>query len=138
MESKGQEKMNLYKALESQNNVLRKMIIDQNSEYSTDSQKVNYQNANISFYYAVNQILWWVYYIVLLAVIYCILFGSANQYSIFYKTFIVVFSICFPYVIIPIEIFLYWILTYFYAIVNKTVYYKPNFDMPSFSLTSYN
>jgi hypothetical protein len=131
------DKMNLYKALESQNNVLQNMSQDQDSVYSTDNQKVKYQSANITFYYSLNQILWWVYYVILLGVIYCILFGQAKDFSTLYKTVLVVFSVSFPYIIIPIETFLYWIFTYFYAVMNKTVYYKPTFDVPAFTLTSY-
>jgi len=132
-----ENKMNLYKLLESQNKILKNMTQDQENNYSTDNQKVKYQGANITFYYSMNQILWWVYYVVILGVIYCILFGKANEFSLSYKTFLVVFAASFPYIIIPIETFLYWILTYFYAVMNKTVYNKPTFDMPTFTLTSY-
>jgi hypothetical protein len=132
-----EKQKNLYKALESQNKVLRNMMMDQQNMYSTDTQKVKYQSANITFYYSMNQILWWIYYVIVLGVIYCILFGKAKDYSRAFKTFLVVFVAIFPYIIIPIEIFLYWILTYFYAVMNKTVYYKPGFDMPAFTLTSY-
>jgi hypothetical protein len=131
------KQQNLYKALELQNKVLRNMVTDQKNMYSTDEQKVKYQTANITFYYSVNQILWWIYYIILLGVIYCILFGKAKSFSIILKTFLVIFVVIFPYVMIPIETFLYWILTYFYAVMNKTVYYKPGFDMPTFTMTSY-
>jgi len=132
-----ENQMNLYKALESQNKVLKNMAQDQENNYSTDNQKVKYQSANITFYYSLNQILWWVYYVVILGVIYCILFGKATAFSLSYKTFLVVFAVSFPYIIISIETFLYWILTYFYAVMNKTVYNKPTFDMPTFTLTSY-
>jgi hypothetical protein len=129
--------MNLYKALESQNTVLKNMVLDQKNMYSTDNQKVKYQSANITFYYSVNQILWWIYYFVILGVIYCILFGKAKDFSTSLKTVLVVIAVIFPYVIIPIETFLYWILTYFYSVMSKTVYYKSEFDMPAFTLTSY-
>jgi hypothetical protein len=131
------DQMNLYRTVESQNKVLKNMSKDQESNYSTDNQKVKYQSANITFYYSMNQILWWIYYLVILGVIYCILFGKATAFSLPYKTFLVVFAASFPYIIISIETFLYWILTYFCAVMNKTVYNKPTFDMPTFTLTSY-
>ena len=137
MNIKDETKQNLYKALESQNKVLRNVVMDQKNMYSTDAQKVKYQSANITFYYFVNQILWWIYYLIILGVIYCILFGKAKTFSLTLKTFLVIFVVIFPYVMIPIETFLYWILTYFYAVMNKTVYYKPIFVMPTFTLTSY-
>ena len=129
--------MNLYKALESQNAVLRTVTLDQKNIYSTDNQKVKYQSANITFYYSVNQLLWWIYYVVILGVIYCVLFGEAKYFSVSLKTFLVILAIIFPYVIIPIETFLYWILTYFFSVMSKTVYYKSEFDVPTFTMTSY-
>jgi hypothetical protein len=132
-----ENKMNLYKALKSQNAVLKNMLLDQTNKYSTDSQKAKYQTANITFYYSLNQILWWVYYVIILGVFYCVLFGKAKDYSVSFKTFMVLVAAMFPYVIIPIETFLYWILTYFYSVMSKTVYYKPMFDMPTFTMTSY-
>jgi len=127
----------LYESVKSQNSLLFDKITDDKANYSTDSQKAKYQSVNITFYYAINQILWWLYYVIVLGVIYCLTFGRGQEYSIKFRLFLVVCAIIYPYVIIPIEIFLYWLLGYFYSVINQTVYYKPTFDMPSFTLTSY-
>jgi uncharacterized membrane protein len=127
----------VYNAVKLQNDILIDQKINQRDTYSTDNQKIKYQSANINFYYALNQILWWVYYLIILGVFYCIVFGKASQKSIFSRTILVIFIIIFPYVIIPIETFLYWLLSYFYAVMTSTVYNKPKYDMPSVGLTSY-
>ena len=127
----------VYNAVKLQNDILIDQKINQRDTYSTDNQKIKYQSANINFYYALNQILWWVYYLIILGVFYCIVFGKASQKSIFSRTILVIFIIIFPYVIIPIETFLYWLLSYFYAVMTSTVYNKPKYDMPSVGLTTY-
>ena len=132
-----QDYTQLYNAVKLQNDILNDQKINQRDTYSTDNQKINYQNANINFYYALNQILWWVYYLVILGVFYCIVFGKTNQTSISSRTLLVIWIIIFPYVILPIETFLYWLLSYFYAVMTSTVYNKPKYDMPSFGLTTY-
>jgi uncharacterized membrane protein len=127
----------VYNAVKLQNDILIDQKINQRDTYSTDNQKIKYQSANINFYYALNQILWWVYYLIILGVFYCIVFGKASQKSIFSRTILVIFIIIFPYVIIPIETFLYWLLSYFYAVMTSTVYNKTKYDMPSVGLTTY-
>ena len=127
----------LYNAVKLQNDILTDEHIRQRDTYSTDNQKVKYQSANIDFYYALNQILWWIYYIVILGVFYCIVFGKAKEGSIQYRLFLVLWAITFPYIIVPIETFLYWLFSYFYAVMTSTVYNKPKYDMPSFALTTY-
>ncbi len=120
-----------------QNDILREQQKTQNDTYSTDNQKIKYQTVNINFYYAINQILWWVYYIVALGVLFCLFFGKTSEYSIIYKRFLAILVILFPYIIIPIESYLYWLLGYFYAVINKSVYNKPTFDLPVITLTTY-
>ena len=127
----------LYNAVKLQNDILMEERVNQRDKYSTDNQKVKYQNANISFYYALNQVLWWVYYVVILGVFYCVIFGRATQTSITSRFFLVLWVTAFPYVIIPIETFVYWLFSYFYAVMTTTVYNKPKYDMPSFALATY-
>jgi hypothetical protein len=131
------EYIQLYSAVKLQNDILMEEGVNQRDKYSTDNQKVKYQNANISFYYALNQVLWWVYYVVILGVFYCVIFGRATQTSITSRFFLVLWAISFPYVIVPIETFVYWLFSYFYAVMTTTVYNKPKYDMPSFALSSY-
>jgi hypothetical protein len=127
----------IYNAVKLQNDILIDEKVNQRDKYSTDNQKVKYQSANISFYYALNQILWWLYYVVILGVFYCIIFGKAAQTSITGRFMLVIWVIAFPYVIVPIENFVYWLFSYFYAVMTTTVYNKPKYDMPSFALATY-
>ena len=127
----------IYNAVKLQNDILIDEKVNQRDKYSTDNQKVKYQSANISFYYALNQILWWLYYVVILGVFYCIIFGKASQTSITGRFILVIWVIAFPYIIVPIENFVYWLFSYFYAVMTTTVYNKPKYDMPSFALATY-
>jgi len=122
----------LFNAVKFQNSTLENEQIAMNQNSATDTQRVKYQADDIAYYKFINYYLRWVYYIVALGVIYVVFFGKNKGFSVG-NFFIVLLVFLFPYIIAPIESFVYFILSYIYALIFRNVYLKSKYDMPSFS-----
>lgn len=108
--------------LEDQNKKLDSQFKKVGEVYSTDYQKSNYQNANVMYYKYMNNILFWVYYI-LVAVLAFVVIKSESSRAI--KALTVGAFVVYPFVINNIEILLYYAAKYIYAILTGTVYTPP-------------
>lgn len=113
---------NINSNLEDQNKKLDNQFKKVGEVYSTDYQKSNYQNANVMYYKSMNNILFWVYYI-LVAVLTFLIVKSDSSRAI--KALTVGAFVVYPFVINNIEILLYGVLKYIYAVVTGTVYTPP-------------
>ena len=113
---------NINSNLEDQNKKLDNQFKKVGEVYSTDYQKTNYQNANLMYYKSVNNILFWVYYI-LVAVLAFVVIKSESSRAI--KALTVGAFVVYPFVINNIEILLYYAAKYIYAILTGTVYTPP-------------
>jgi hypothetical protein len=122
----------LFNAVKSQNSTLENEKILMNQNFATDTQRVKYQGDDIAFYKFINYYLRWVYYIAALGVIYVVLVGKNKGFSV-RNFFIVLLALLFPYIIAPIESFIYSALRYLYALIFRNVYLKSKYDTPSFS-----
>jgi hypothetical protein len=96
---------------------------------------VKYQSDDIAYYKFINYYLRWIYYIAALGVIYVVFAGKNKGFSA-RNFFIVLLVFLFPYIIAPIEAFIYSVLRYLYALVFRNVYLKSKYDMPSLSWSS--
>ena len=115
---------NINSNLEDQNIKLDSQFKKVGEVYSTDYQKSNYQNANVMYYKYMNNILFWVYYI-LVAVLAFVVIKSDSSRAI--KAATVGAFVVYPFVINNIEIILYYAAKYIYAILTGTVYTPPEF-----------
>jgi hypothetical protein len=117
---------NLYKNinsdLEDQNNKLDSQFKKVSEVYSTDYQKSNYQSANAASYHYMNNILFWVYYILVFAVAFVVVKSAASRAI---KALTIGMFVIYPFVINNIEILLYGMAKYIYAILSNTVYTPP-------------
>ena len=115
---------NINSNLEDQNKKLDAQFKKVSEVYSTDYQKSNYQNANVMYYKFWNNILFWVYYLLVLAII---VIAVKSDASLAIKTAIIGSFVVYPFLINNIQIILYGMLKYIYAIVTGTVYSPPEF-----------
>lgn len=122
----------LYNAVKFQNSTLENEQTSMNQHFATDSQRVKYQTDDIAYYKFINYYLRWIYYIFALGVVYVVLAGKNKDFT-FRNFFIVLLTFLFPYIIAPIESFVYFILGYLYALVFRNVYLKSKYDTPSLS-----
>jgi len=115
---------NVNSDLVNQNKKLSDQVKKTNELYSTDYQKSNYQNANIASYKFANNILFWSYWILVIIVAY-IVFNSETTRAI--KALVIGLFIAYPFLINNIEILLYELLRYLYALLSNTIYTPPEF-----------
>jgi hypothetical protein len=125
----------LYNAVKFQNSTLENEQTSMNQHFATDSQRVKYQTDDIAYYKFINYYLRWIYYIFALGVVYVVLVGKNKGINIG-NFFIVLLVFLFPYIIAPIESFVYFMLRYLYALIFRNVYLKSEYDLPSFSWSS--
>jgi hypothetical protein len=110
---------NINSNLEDQNKKLDSQFKKVGEVYSTDYQKSNYQNANVMYYKSVNNILFWVYYILVAALAFLVIKSDSSRAI---KALTVSAFVVYPFVINNIEILLYYAAKYIYAILTGTVY----------------
>ena len=115
---------NINSNLENQNQKLSDQIKKVSEIHSTDYQKTNYQNTNVVSYKFANNILFWSYWLFVIIIIY-IVFKSEMTRAI--KALVIGLFIAYPFLINNIEILLYELLKYMYAMVSNTVYVRPEF-----------
>ena len=115
---------NINSDLENQNRKLSTQIKKVSEIYSTDYQKSNYQNANMMSYKFANNILFWSYWLFFLIVAF-IVFNSEMTRA--FKALVIGLFAAYPFLINNVEILLYELLKYLYAMVSNTVYVRPDF-----------
>jgi uncharacterized membrane protein len=124
----------LYNAVKLQNTILLAQQTQMTNEFSTDTQIIKYKSDDIRYYQFVNYYLRWVYYLVALAIIYIVAFGKNKGFNL--NNFILmVFVFAYPFIIIPIEKFVFFLLRYMYALVFRNPYLQFQYDTPSFTLS---
>jgi hypothetical protein len=115
---------NINNNLEDQNKKLDAQFKKVGEVYSTDYQKSNYQNANVMQYKLINSILFWVYYIFVAAIAFIVIKSDSSRTI---KVLTVGAFVAYPFLINNIEIILYGVVKYVYAILSGTVYAPPEF-----------
>ena len=106
---------NINQNLADQNKSLEAQIKNNGEVYSTDYQKSNYQNANIQYYKYINNLLFWVYYLLVFAAAFV---AVRSNLSRAYKALAIGVFVIYPLVIHNIEFLLYGLFQYMYAIVK--------------------
>jgi hypothetical protein len=115
---------NINNNLEDQNKKLDAQFKKVGEVYSTDYQKSNYQNANVTYYKFANSILFLVYYILVAAIAFIVVRSDSSRII---KALLVIAFVVYPFVINNIEFLLYGLMKYIYAILSGTVYVPPEF-----------
>ena len=117
----------LYNSVKNQNDVLTIEKTKLRDMYSTDDQKVYYQANELYYVSYINTFLITIYYILALAAIYLLFKGNISNFSTSTKAFITLGFLSFPYIVGPIEFYVYSFLSYIYALINGNVYIKSNY-----------
>jgi hypothetical protein len=125
----------LYNAVKWQNEILQTSYSKMRDVFSVDHEKVKYLLDNMSWYVYTNYYLWYIYYIVSLAVLYCVFYGKERGFSIYTKTLIFIAFLVYPLIIASIEYGILDILYYIYSLFRGSVY-QPSTNRPS-SITYY-
>jgi hypothetical protein len=124
----------LYNAVKLQNAILLAQQTQMRDDYSTDTQIIKYKNDDIQYYQYINYYLRWVYYLLALAIIYVVIFGKNKGFNVT-NFFLLAFVFSYPFVMIPIETFVFFLLRYLYALVFRNPYLQFQYDTPSFTLS---
>ena len=111
----------IYNSLKNQNEKLVTVLQNEADVYSSDDQKVLYQTNQTDNLYYINLVFIYVYFALLIVVGYILIFNM-NAFSIYMRVFIAALFILYPFIIQPIEYFLYNIYNYIYSIINGTVF----------------
>lgn len=111
---------NSYKDIVSENSLLTNKISNLKDLYQTGDQKSFYEEKQIAYLLKLNSALFWFYYILILLFTY-VLFYIDNSMSNYFKIAIMVLAVSYPFIIIPIENFLYKI----YKILMAFMKVKP-------------
>ena len=105
-----------YTAIQEQTNQLTNEIEKYRNEYSTDEQKVNYEQQNIYLLLNANYVLKWIYIFLFFSLVY-VLYYTTN-YSIYLKFILILIFSIYPFVIYPLEKKSYNFFTYLWSFVN--------------------
>ena len=115
---------NINSNLDDQNKKLEAQYKNVGEIYSTDYQKSNYQHENVTYYRFMNNILFVVYYILVFFVIFKVVPSNMLRAV---KGLIIGMFLLYPFVIQYVEILLYGILKYIYALITGTLYIPPEY-----------
>ncbi len=115
---------NINDSLVEQNTKLENQIKKVGEVYSTDYQKSNYQTTNVMYYKFLNNILFWVYYMLVFIILIILIQSNISRAM---KVLVAGAFIVYPLIINNIEILLYGVLKYIYAMLSGTVYSPPDF-----------
>ena len=124
----------LYNAAKLQNTILSAQQNQMTDDFSTDTQVIKYKSDGIQYFQYVNYYLRWMYYLVALAIIYVVFFGKNKGFNLRNFT-LMVFVFSYPFIMIPIEKFVFFLLRYIYALVFRNPYLQFQYDTPSFTLS---
>jgi uncharacterized membrane protein len=120
----------LYNAVKIQNTVLLAQQTQMTNDYSTDTQVIKYKSDDIQYYQFINYYLRWAYYLVALAIIYVVVFGKNGGFNV-NNFLLMIFVFSYPFIIIPIEKYVFLLLRYMYALVFRNPYLQFQYDTPS-------
>ena len=107
---------NSYTAILDQNSQLATEIEKYRNEYSTDEQKVNYEQQNIYLLIKANQFLKWIYFFFFTIFLYFLYYTT--NYSIYLKVLFIIILSIYPFVIYPVERRIYEFLTYLWSFAH--------------------
>jgi hypothetical protein len=112
---------NSYKDIVSENKLLTNKIDNLRDLYQTGDQKSFYEGKQNAYLLKLNSAFFWFYYILILLFAY-VLFYIDNSMSNYLKIAIMVLAISYPFIIMPIENFLYKIYKILMAFINVNPY----------------
>jgi uncharacterized protein (DUF3084 family) len=107
---------NSYTAILDQNSQLATEIEKYRNEYSTDEQKVNYEQQNIYLLIKANQFLKWIYFFFFTIFLYFLYYTT--NYSIYLKVLFIIILSIYPFVIYPVERRIYKFFTYLWSFAH--------------------
>ena len=109
-----------YNMIVEQNNLLTDTIQKDLNINTTNNQKFNYQSNDILFLNGVNNILFYIYYFIVLIVCYYLFYDK--NFTLIKKGVILFIFAIYPYVFNLITYYLVKIVMYLYSIINFTAY----------------
>lgn len=109
-----------YNEIQNQNQQIQDQIDSLTQSYSLYDQKSYYQSQDIYRLYTVNWYLIIIYYVTVVFLIYFIY--EYSKYSIFLNIIILVLLFAFPFIILPVERFIWDISEFIYNLIIGKVY----------------
>lgn len=111
----------LFRTVSNENKTIENNIQNLTDVYSTDDQKVNYENDQIEWFIKTNNILYYIYYFLVLLFAIIIIMKN-KRYLISIKILMIVSLLIMPFLIGPIEIGIYNIVRYIWSFIMVRAY----------------
>lgn len=92
--------------------------------YSSENQKVVYQEETLNYLYQIKTILFIFYYVLTFLFIISIVFYDSNKTNLYLKIFFIIFFLIYPFIISYIINVIYNVLIFFYSAINGNPYEK--------------
>lgn len=111
----------LFTTVSNENDTLETNVKKLNEYYSTDDQKVNYEELQIQWFNTIKNYLYFTYYTLVLTLAILLIIKN-TKYTKVYKFTIILCLVVFPFIIAPIEIIIYNIITYIWSFLKIRAY----------------
>lgn len=119
--SNSKDYFSLFTAVFNENNSLQNNIQILKDTYSTDDKKFNYENDQMQWFISTNNFLYCVYFF--LVMLFAVIIILKNQkYSYKIEIAMITLFIVFPFIVGPIEIFIYNIIRYIWSFIMIRAY----------------
>jgi len=124
----------MYESVKNQNEIISVETTRLDNLYSTSMRRVQYATPKYQWLVYINFFLWLLYYILTGFCIYLVFYGKDRQLSRSMKIMICTAFLVFPMVILTLEIGIYKLIMYLYALISSNPYQLETNDKPPFSL----
>jgi hypothetical protein len=109
-----------FTSVKNENELIQQQIDENANEYSTDNKQIVYQTDNLIYLKSVNFVIFIFYYCVYLIFLYFMIFVKTSDIKI--KVVLLLFFFIYPFIIKPLEEFLYFIIMFFVSSIFGNVY----------------
>lgn len=109
-----------YTSVKNENNLIKQQIQENKNNYSTDNRLFDYQTNNLTYLKSINFIIFIIYYCIFIFFLYFMVFKKTSDIQ--YKIILTVLFLLYPFIIKPIEEFIYFIFVFFVSTIFGNVY----------------
>lgn len=124
----------LYESVKNQNEIISVETTRLENVYSTNNRRAQFTMPKYQWVVYINFFLWFLYYILSGFCIYLVFYGKDKQLSRGAKIMTCIAFLVFPMVILTLEIGIYKLLVYLYALISGNPHQPEKNNTPPFSL----
>lgn len=109
-----------YTSVKNENNLIKQQIQENKNNYSTDNRLFDYQTNNLTYLKSINFIIFIIYYCIFIFFLYLMVFKKTSDIQ--YKILLSIMFLLYPFIIKPIEEFIYFVFVFFVSTLFGNVY----------------